>query len=99
MRTAVRMAPMAGMEMQAPLWRLTPPPPVQKMDPQLRKLLEVSYEAWMDSGINHMAMRGSNKVRKSSQAVLMPSHQSDGRVLPIVLAWSKRRSLAKAPTS
>ena len=35
---------------------------VQKMDPQLRKLLEVSYEAWIDSGINNAAMRGSNKV-------------------------------------
>lgn len=45
------------------------------MDPQLRKLLEVSYEAWIDSGINHMAMRGSNKVRRSSQAALMLSHQ------------------------
>ena len=35
----------------------------QKMDPQLRKLLEVSYEAWIDSGINHGDLRGSEKVR------------------------------------
>ena len=34
----------------------------QKMDPQLRKLLEVAYEAWMDSGINHVALRGSKQV-------------------------------------
>ncbi|CAK0731645.1 hypothetical protein CVIRNUC_000023 [Coccomyxa viridis] len=34
----------------------------QKMDPQLRKLLEVSYEAWIDSGIDHVALRGSNQV-------------------------------------
>ena len=33
------------------------------MDPQLRKLLEVSYEAWIDSGIDHVALRGSNQVR------------------------------------
>ena len=32
------------------------------MDPQLRKLLEVSYEAWIDSGIDHVALRGSNQV-------------------------------------
>lgn len=35
----------------------------QRMDPQLRKLLEVAYEAWMDSGINHLALRGSERVR------------------------------------
>ena len=36
---------------------------LQRMDPQLRKLLEVAYEAWMDSGINHLALRGSERVR------------------------------------
>ena len=41
----------------------------QRMDPQLRKLLEVAYEAWMDSGINHLALRGSERVR--SVTVLM----------------------------
>ncbi|CAK0786732.1 hypothetical protein CVIRNUC_009946 [Coccomyxa viridis] len=34
----------------------------QKMDPQLRKLLEVSYEAWVDAGVDFSALRGSNKV-------------------------------------
>ena len=33
------------------------------MDPQLRKLCEVAYEAWIDSGINHLALRGSDRVR------------------------------------
>lgn len=32
------------------------------MDPQLYKLLEVSWEAWMDSGINVRALRDSNRV-------------------------------------
>ena len=36
------------------------------MDPQLRKLLEVSYEAWIDSGIDHVALRGSNQVCSSA---------------------------------
>ena len=36
---------------------------LQRMDPQLRKLLEVAYEAWIDSGINHLALRGSDRVR------------------------------------
>lgn len=35
---------------------------MQKMDPQLYKLLEVSYEAWMDSGIDVRALRDSNRV-------------------------------------
>ena len=48
---------------------------MQKMDPQLRKLLEVSYEAWIDSGIDHTAMRGSNKVRTSRCPVFMFLHQ------------------------
>ena len=37
--------------------------PAQRMDPQLRKLLEVAYEAWIDSGINHLALRGSERVK------------------------------------
>ena len=41
--------------------------PVQRMDPQLRKLLEVAYEAWIDSGINHLALRGSERVGPRSQ--------------------------------
>lgn len=36
--------------------------PVQKMDPQMRKLLEVSWEAWVDSGIDVSKLRGSNRV-------------------------------------
>ena len=32
------------------------------MDPQLYKLLEVSWEAWMDSGIDVRALRDSNRV-------------------------------------
>ena len=39
------------------------------MDPQLRKLLEVAYEAWMDSGINHLALRGSERVRTPARVV------------------------------
>ena len=45
--------------------------PVQRMDPQLRKLLEVAYEAWIDSGINHLALRGSERVRPCSQGTHM----------------------------
>ena len=41
----------------------------QRMDPQLRKLLEVAYEAWVDSGINHLALRGSDRVRVPAAAV------------------------------
>jgi fatty acid synthase len=32
------------------------------MDPQLRKLLEVAYEAWVDAGVDFSALRGSNRV-------------------------------------
>lgn len=32
------------------------------MDPQLRKLLEVSYEAWVDAGVDFSALRGSDRV-------------------------------------
>ena len=35
---------------------------LQKMDPQMRKLLEVSWEAWMDSGIDVNQLRGSSRV-------------------------------------
>lgn len=35
---------------------------MQKMDPQIYKLLEVSYEAWIDSGIDVRALRDSNRV-------------------------------------
>ena len=34
----------------------------QKCDPQLYKLLEVSWEAWNDSGIDVRALRDSNRV-------------------------------------
>eukprot|EP00884_Botryococcus_braunii_P011836 jgi/Botrbrau1/20653/Bobra.113_1s0077.1 len=34
----------------------------QKMDPQLRKLLETGYEAWIDSGVDFNYLRGSDKV-------------------------------------
>lgn len=34
----------------------------QKMDPQMRKLLEVTHEAFVDSGIDYKALRGSPKV-------------------------------------
>ncbi len=37
-------------------------PSLQKMDPQLRKLLEVAYEAWVDAGVDFSALRGSKKV-------------------------------------
>ena len=45
------------------------------MDPQLRKLLEVSYEAWIDSGIDHVALRGSNQVR-SVLLTALPGHDA-----------------------
>ena len=32
------------------------------MDPQLRKLLEVSYEAWVDAGVDFSELRASNRV-------------------------------------
>lgn len=32
------------------------------MDPQLRKLLEVSYEAWLDAGVDFNGLRGSDRV-------------------------------------
>ena len=32
------------------------------MDPQLYKLLEVSWEAWVDSGIDVRGLRDSNRV-------------------------------------
>ena len=35
---------------------------LQKMDPQLYKLLEVSWEAWVDSGIDIRALRDSSRV-------------------------------------
>ena len=35
----------------------------QRMDPQMRKLLEVTHEAWVDSGVDVKQLRGSNKVR------------------------------------
>ena len=37
-------------------------PVAQKMDPQLRKLLEVAYEAWMDAGVDFSELRGSDRV-------------------------------------
>jgi hypothetical protein len=43
------------------------------MDPQLRKLLEVSYEAWMDSGVSHAALRGSDKVTSESPPARKPA--------------------------
>ena len=35
---------------------------LQRMDPQMRKLLEVSYEAFVDSGVDHKQLRRSDKV-------------------------------------
>ena len=35
---------------------------LQKMDPQMRKLLEVTHEAWVDSGVDYRAMQGSARV-------------------------------------
>lgn len=32
------------------------------MDPQMRKLLEVSWEAWMDSGVDVNKLKGSDRV-------------------------------------
>ena len=32
------------------------------MDPQMRKLLEVTHEAFMDSGVDYKALRGSSRV-------------------------------------
>ena len=38
------------------------------MDPQLRKLLEVTHEAWVDSGVDVKQLRGSDKVRERQSA-------------------------------
>ena len=35
---------------------------VQRMEPQLYKLLEVSWEAWQDSGIDVRSLRDSDRV-------------------------------------
>lgn len=35
---------------------------VQKMDPQMRKLLEVTHEAFVDSGVDYKSLRGSSRV-------------------------------------
>ena len=45
----------------------------QRMDPQLRKLLECAYEAWLDSGIDHRALRGSPKVAPPPDPRLHPA--------------------------
>ena len=37
-------------------------PILQKMDPQLYKLLEVSWETWTDSGIDVRFLRDSSRV-------------------------------------
>lgn len=34
----------------------------QKMDPQMRKLLEVTHEAFVDSGVDYKSLRGSSRV-------------------------------------
>lgn len=43
-----------------------PPPPhlplVQRLDPQQRKLLEVSYEAMLDANINIDVLRGTDRA-------------------------------------
>ena len=36
----------------------------QVMDPQLKKLLEVSWEAWIDSGLDVWALRDSVRVQR-----------------------------------
>lgn len=41
---------------------LTPCMCAQKMDPQMRKLLEVTHEAFVDSGVDYKALRGSSRV-------------------------------------
>lgn len=35
---------------------------MQRMDPQLRKLLEVAHEALVDAGVDLAALRGSERV-------------------------------------
>ncbi len=34
----------------------------QRMDPQLRKLLEVAHEAWADAGVDPAGLRGSARA-------------------------------------
>ena len=46
----------------SPFYMLDPSFHLQKMDPQIYKLLETSYEAWMDSGIDVRSLRDSNRV-------------------------------------
>ena len=51
---------------------------LQRMDPQLRKLLECAYEAWLDSGIDHRALRGSSKVPCPPDALIGPEPLARG---------------------
>lgn len=56
----------------------------QKMDPQMRKLLEVSWEAWVDSGVDMNKLRGSSRVGVyigccgSEVSLILPYKQSCG---------------------
>ena len=42
---------------------------LQRMDPQLRKLLEVTHEAWVDSGVDVKRLQGSDKARGSDMCL------------------------------
>ena len=63
---------------------------LQRMDPQLRKLLECAYEAWLDSGIDHRALRGSAKVVSPPDSPLNP--QTLGQSLVPESSWGTARN-------
>ena len=60
------------------------------MDPQLYKLLEVSWEAWADSGIDVRALRDSNRV-----GVYTGICGSEVRTLRLCLAWDCMPSISR----
>ena len=53
------------------------------MDPQMRKLLEVTHEAFVDSGIDYKALRGSPRV-----GVYLGCCGSEVRSLERAPAWA-----------
>ena len=62
---------------------------MQRMDPQLRKLLEVTHEAWVDSGVDVKQLRGSSKVRGSGKCHVSRAPAGYGMPPPAQLQESR----------